>query len=294
LTKNNSLHIIIVNWNLKDDTLACIDSLVAAGTTTDQIVLVDNGSSDGSVEALRQHYDMHLHIISNPRNVGFAPACNQGIQYALVQGTEWVLLLNNDTLVASDFLDQIERTLNQKYAILGALIFYHAEPGRVWYLGDRLIPGTLITINAYRGKPARVDLPELISVDFVNGCAMLIRRDVFEKIGLFDPTLIMYGEEVDFCWRARLAGYRIACATRFKVWHKISLSANRDRPKARYLRIRNQVRFYNTYAHGLQRPIMFLFSMLRSLTLMLGDIFHHQPELISPLVRGWIDGWYAP
>jgi len=288
-----TIRTVIVNWNLKDDTLTCIDSLFKAGIPYEHIILIDNGSEDGLVDVLRNQAEISPHIIENPENLGYVIACNQGIQYALNTGAEWVMLLNNDTLVAHDFLIQIKRTLltNFKYAILGALIFYHTEPDRIWYLGERLIPGTLITKNIYRGKPARNDLPELIPVDFVNGCAMLIQRNVFEKIGLFDPSLIMYSEEVDFCWRARQAGYRIACATKTRVWHKISLSANRDKTKAMYLRTRNQVRFYNSYSRGPQRPIMFLFSIFRNIPLVLRYILHRQPELISSLIKGLFDGW---
>jgi GT2 family glycosyltransferase len=130
-----------------------------------------------------------------------------------------------------------------------------------------------------------------MDVDFVSGCAMFIRRDVFEKIGLFDEKLLMYGEEVDFCWRARLAGYTLGCVTPARMWHKVSLSASRVGSQTRYLRIRNQIRFYNNYARGLQRPIMFLFSILRSGMIILKDIFRRQTDLIPPLIRGWVDGW---
>jgi GT2 family glycosyltransferase len=120
---------------------------------------------------------------------------------------------------------------------------------------------------------------------------MLVKSDVFSQIGLLDVAYYMYGEEVDFCWRARKAGFRPAVATQAKMWHKVSTSSNRDRPASRYLRIRNQIRFYRTYARGLQYAAMFAFTCLRVLYIAVGDLKHGYVSLINPLLRGWIDGW---
>lgn len=289
-----SILIVLINWNSKDDTLACIQSLVAAGASASQIVLVDNGSQDGSLEVMREHFGETIHLVANPENLGYVVASNQGVGYALEQRAEWILLLNNDTVVARDFfaplLDTI--TTQPQYAILAPLIFYYDDPKRVWYFGDRLIPGTLLAWSRYKNRPAQ-DLPAIQPVDFVSGCAMLVRRDVFERIGLFDPALEMYGEEVDFCWRARLAGYRLAAVSEAHMWHKVSISANRVRPHTRFLRVRNQVRFYRRYARGLQRPVLFIFSLLKGARLLIGDLLAGQPELIPPLVQGWRDGWWS-
>jgi len=287
------LNIIIVNWELKEDTVSCIDSLLAAGASLDQIILVDNGSKDRSVEFFLSNFGQALLILNNPNNIGFAAACNQGIQYALDSGAYWILILNNDTTVASDFFQEIERSLATcpSCTILSPAIYYKSNPDRVWYLSDQLIPGTLITIHRFRGRPLPVSLPELIPTDFANGCAMLVKSDVFESIGLFDPSLVMYGEEVDFCWRARLAGFSIIAATKAKVWHEISVSSNRIKTNARYLQIRNQIRFYRNYSQGFQIPIMFLYSTFRILILMIKELHKFHFMLIPPIAQGWFDGW---
>lgn len=292
----SGLYIVIVNWNLVNDTSACIDSLIQAGASADQIILVDNGSSDGSVSALRTRFGTSLNIIENTHNLGFAHASNQGIQLALDQGAGWILLLNNDTLAAPDFLQEFEKAARSTalYAILAPMIFYHDAPDRIWYFGDHLIPGTLITTNPYHGKVYNNHLPELVPVDFVSGCAMLVRRDVFDQIGLLDASLVMYGEEVDFCWRARQAGFHLAALTKPRIWHKVSLSANRDKPRTRYLRIRNQVRFYKKYARGFLLLLMLLFSGLRIMGIIVSDLFKRQAPLIPPTLQGWMDGWKYP
>jgi len=289
------IYVVVVNWNLKDDTIACVESLRAAGASLRQIVVVDNASTDGSVPALRERFGPALPLLQNAANLGFAAANNRGISHALMQGAGWVLLVNNDTVVAPTFFDELQKAIAEhpRFAILAPLILYFDAPDRIWHLGDRLIPGTLATVSLYRNRRDRGQLPPLLPVDFVTGCGMLVRRDVFQTIGLFDTGFFMYAEEVDFCWRARRAGFQIACAPKAKMWHKVSRSANRDRPIARYRRVRNQIRFYRRYAAGLQRPLMMGFTLLRSAGVALGDLLHRQPSLVSPLLRAWRDGWFG-
>jgi GT2 family glycosyltransferase len=115
---------------------------------------------------------------------------------------------------------------------------------------------------------------------------------VFEKIGLFDATLYMYGEEVDFCWRARLAGFKFACFTAARIWHKISKSSNSTQPLSRYLRIRNQILFYRRYSPNAQLVILFIFTLLRTIRICTYDLLRWKLDLILPSVRGWLGGWF--
>lgn len=286
---------VIVNWNLKSDTLECINSLLIAGLDPEDIILVDNGSSDGSVPALESQFGNRLQLIKNTRNLGYAYASNQGIKHALNHEAEWIFLLNNDALVSTDIFEIFDTAVKNEpqYSMLSPVIFYHAEPDRIWFLGDHLIPGTLFTRDPYRNKEYNHNLPEIIPVDFINGCGMLVNRKVFEKIGLFDSSLTMYGEEVDLCWRARLAGFQMATTTKAHMWHKVSLSAKQDQPRARYLKIRNQIIFYRRYASGIKLSMMFILSASRCGYLILMDILNYRFRLIKPLVLGWFDGWFT-
>ncbi len=288
---------VIVNWNLKRDTIDCVRSLLEAGAHASQVIVVDNGSSDGSPQALRDGFGDELIQVQAGSNLGFAGGTNLGVERALQAGAAWILLLNNDTVVSQAFLSHLHQAVQeaaQRYAVFAPLIYYFDRPDQIWYLGDRLVPGTLITTNPFRGRTlSEAPLPAsgIFEVDFVSGSGMLVRRDVFEQVGLLDTSLYMYAEEVDFCLRARKAGFRFAAVPQAEMWHKVSLSARRVPPQTRYLRTRNQIWIYRRYSRGLLMIVMFLFTAVRSLAIAIGDLFRGQTGLLPALMRGWWHGW---
>lgn len=286
---------IIVNWNLAAEAIACIESLFAAGAPAGQIVVVDNGSHDDSVVQLTAHFGQQIHLISHPVNLGFAGGNNVGIEYALAAGAEWVLLINNDTVVAPTFFQTLGEAVAQHptHQIIGPLMLYFSEPQRIWALGDRLIPGTLITRQLWRNALIPSTLPVFVEVDFLNGCCMLIHRSVFGRIGLLNSRYFMYGEDVEFCWRARRAGIKLGCATPSRIWHKVSRSTGVYHPQARYWRINNQIHFYRHAGNLIQIVIMFLFTAVRLAFLLSKDAFAQRWPLLWVSVRAWYDGWFT-
>jgi GT2 family glycosyltransferase len=289
------LCIVIVNWNLKEDTLECVDSLLSSGVTLNQIILVDNGSTDGSVQIFKEHHRDEIAIIESQENVGYAAGANLGIKQALDQHFNWVLLLNNDTIVATNFLTELHKAILDLdgYAIINPLILYHSNRSMIWSAGDKQIDHTLLTTHPFKNRQLSPGLPIVVPIDFPSGCAMMVKREIFEKIGLLDPTLFMYGEEVDFCWRAKMSGYQFACYTPASVWHKVSKSSNSVRPRTRYLQIRNQSRFYRRYAPGPWKWFYFIFTFFRTLYFGILDLLKNQVSLINPAFRGWLDGWFS-
>jgi GT2 family glycosyltransferase len=116
---------------------------------------------------------------------------------------------------------------------------------------------------------------------------------VFEQIGILDVSLFMYAEEVDFCWRASLAGFRFACITSAHIWHKISKSSLSERPLMRYLRIRNQIYFYRRYSHGIQLLLPIIFTFIRIILIAGSDFLGRHQDLFLPSFRGWFNGWFS-
>ncbi len=288
-----NLKVVTVNFNLKHDTVTCIQSLLKSGAVLDQLVVVDNASIDDPKEILRENFGENLAVLTSSENHGYAHGLNLGIKYSLAQqNIEWILLINNDTTFSENFLQEMkEAAFAGQYKLFGPAIFYMNDPQKILGFGDRLIPGTFITRRLYRNQKLPENLREKVQVDFLNGCAMLVHRLVFDRIGLFDESYFMYAEEVDFCWRARTAGFRMAVVPTAKMWHKVSASSPVREP-ALFMQIRSQVIFYRRYSRGLKKILMFLFSFFRSGFVSVRFLFMGKINFVITVFRGWKTGWF--
>jgi GT2 family glycosyltransferase len=218
--------IIIVNWNGRADTLECLASLHNAALPNVRTVVVDNGSEDGSAAAIRDAYPA-VTLIEAGKNLRFAGGNNLGIRHALEQGAGQILLLNNDTTVAPDFLGHLSRTLTETpgAGVVAPKILYYSSPREIWYAGGEVSfwTGTMrhVGIRATDGP----GFGSVTDTAYASGCCFLASRSAFEKVGLLDETYFIYTEDADWCMRARTAGYRILFEPRARIWHKVSVSA---------------------------------------------------------------------
>lgn len=290
------LWVVVLNWQLPDDTAACLASLVAAGVPPGQIIVVDNGSADDSVDRLRRTADPAVTILALSENRGFAAGNNVGIRAALEAGAEWVWLLNNDTLVAPDCPQRLAAAARRHpgYHLLSPLIVYHDEPSRIWSLGDRRMAGTLLTRGLYRDRPLPAALPELIPVDFLSACSLLVQREVFAAAGMLDERYFMYGEDADFCLRAARCGFRLGCATQAQVRHKVSRSTQAARPTRLALKLSSQIRFYRAHAGRVQQVGLALFTLGRALRQTAAAQIARPWPPDGALLRAWARAWSNP
>ncbi len=288
------LIVVIVNYNLKEDTEQSIRSFLQAGAALPQIIVVDNGSSDNSASSLRSTFGDELNLIRTEEIRGNAHGLNLGIRAAETLNFDWVLLMNNDTYVDPQFLIEMETAINRfpEFDIFGPMILYASQPEKIWFMGQHLIPGTLLTYDPYRMKTANDSFPDVMEMDFLNGCSLLVHRCVFEKIGLFNSSLFMYGEEVDFLLRSRGAGFRMAAVPKARMWHKVSATMNQDKPGTRFLRVRNQIWIYRHNGNNWQILLMVFFTFFRIIFMSLRDILSGQLSLLKPSWKGFSDGWF--
>ena len=228
MTKEPRVSIIILNWNGLDDTIECLESLKKITYNNYEVIVVDNASSGNDVSVLKKKFGKYISVIENDKNYGFAEGNNIAIRRVMKEGkSKYVLLLNNDTVVDPHFLDELVKTAecDPKIGIVGPKIYYYDEPDKIWLSGGK--------INLYLGKPNHYykDYKETelitrnIELEHITGCAFLIKKELFEKIGIFDKMFFCYLEETDFCFRARKLGYRIFWVGESKIWHKISRSS---------------------------------------------------------------------
>ena len=249
--------IITLNWNRRDDTLACLESLRSMGYSDSRIVVVDNGSSDGSPESIVAAFP-DVQVISSAQNIGFAGGVNLGVREALSAGAEYVLILNNDTIVDRRLLSELvaECERSPKIGIAGPKIYRHDQPDVVWFAGGDRDRWTWALTRLPRGRDdERIRAPR--TVNFLCGCCMLVRRDVFDRIGLFDPGYFMYYEDSEFCVRAVEAGFTLRYVPSARMWHKVAASVSGEgRPLRAYYHRRSMLRFLRRNTSGVQRLIL--------------------------------------
>jgi GT2 family glycosyltransferase len=218
--------IILVNWNGKTVTLDCLSSLSSISYSNCKIVIVDNGSTDDSVQAFRQAYP-GVTVLEMGKNLRYSGGANAGMKYALNQGAELILQLNNDTTVDKGFLSHLVDTIQSDPSIgmVAPKIYYHDEPTRIWFAGVALSmwTGTMRHIGIREYDKGQYDTPR--EIPQACGCCLIAPRSVVEQIGLLDESYFLYSEDADWIMRARRAGYRIMYEPRSKVWHKISVDS---------------------------------------------------------------------
>lgn len=220
------IYIIVLNWNGKQDTIECLESVQKIDYPNYKILVLDNGSRDDSVAAIRERFAQIL-IIENGANLGFAAGNNVGIDYAISQGTDYIFLLNNDTIVDPQILWAFIRA-NEQYpdaGILGSKIYYYQQPKKIWFAGVEWIPSQARFIHSGSGHIDNdKDWQEFQFSEYICGCALLVKAEVVKKIGMLEPKYFLMWEEVDWCYRAKRAGYKCLLVPESKVWHKISSS----------------------------------------------------------------------
>jgi len=219
--------VLIVNWNGKEDTLACLESLKATRGEVGRIVVVDNGSTDGSVEAINRHFPQ-VTVIENQRNLGFGAANNMGMRLFLQEERcHYLLLLNNDTLVAPSALRVLASALSEEGVGAAVPKIYYADGQRLWYAGGRIDWKQGSATHYGHGRRDEGRFNRRGEVSFATGCALLLKREALEKVGLFDERYFMFGEDVDLSIRLAKAGYRILYLPEAVVWHKVGGSVAR-------------------------------------------------------------------
>jgi GT2 family glycosyltransferase len=241
---------IVLGWNLKEETVACGQSLLALDYPALDLIFVDNGSTDGSAALLRARFP-EAEVVELGRNVGIAAGYNAGLERALARGADFGLILNNDTLFAPGMLDALVEAAGRhpEAGVLMPKIVYESDRGRIWSAGARrrAFPPGVVFVGLGQADGPGFDQER--DVDYAPSCALLIRRQTLGRVGLFDPGYFFYYDDWDYCERVRLAGETIRYVPGALVYHKVSLSTARSSRPARwwYVMGRSAVLYYRRY-----------------------------------------------
>ena len=248
--------IVVLTWNQRDLTLDCLASLSELDYPPDRlhIIVVDNGSHDNTVVAVRERFP-HVAILENDDNLGFAAGNNVGMRHALQGPAEYIMLLNNDTAVDRQMLNELLAVMHQHpdVGIVGPKMLYFEPSNIIWCAGNSIDwrTGGSIRLQAEWLDTATNEQPR--EADFITACAILLRREVIEKIGLLDPRFFIYYEETDWCVRAHRAGWRILYVPSARLWHKVSAAMGTTSPATDYYMNRNVLLFLAKNLRGWAR-----------------------------------------
>jgi GT2 family glycosyltransferase len=232
---------VILNTNRRDDTLACLSSLHANSYTNHGAIVLDNASQDGSVEAIGAMYP-DVRIVSLTENRGYAGNNNVGIQVALDSNPDWVLVLNEDTILASDCLTRLATVgdSDAKIGIVGPMVYHFDEPEIIQSAGGKL-GRYWESRHLSENERERDQWKTPHDVDWISGCGIMIRRELIHKSGMIDERYFYYWEETEWCIRAAKDGWRIVHVPQAKLWHKGVQRNYRPSPQVTYYSTRNRL-----------------------------------------------------
>ena len=259
------IFVIILNWNNKDLTLECLQSLQKINKPVKSKVsflVVDNGSADDSVKVIKKAYPQVL-ILENKKNLGYAEGNNKGMEYALEKGADYLLVLNNDIEVDKDFLVRLIKVAEKekKAGLFSPKIYFapgyefhkerckEKERGKIiWYAGGMIDWDNILSPHRGVNEVDKGQYNQIVETDYASGSCMLIKREVLEKIGFFDKKIFMYWEDSDLSQRAKRAGWKVLYVPQAKTWHKVASSSAIGGSLNDYYLTRNRLLFGLRYA----------------------------------------------
>ncbi len=245
--------VVICNWNKKDYVLNCIESVLASSYRNFDLIVVDNASTDGSTEAIKERFGSQVILIENERNLGGAGGFNTGIRYGLERKYRYIHLLDNDVYVDKRALEILHAKLESQsdLGIAGSIIYDMDHPATIQEMGSMIDWDTYHMKLNYQGHQDQGDIPDFIDCDYVPACSMMIRSSVLERIGGMDEQYFIYWDDIDLCHRVKREGNRISAFALSKVWHKRGVAVRKD-TFANYYVWRNRIHFFAKYCSSEQ------------------------------------------
>lgn len=283
---------VMPNWNGKQDTLECLQSLAQQSYQNLEIVVVDNGSQDRSVEAIREQFP-EVTLICNEENLGTAVAWNLGMAYALQNGADYIGILNNDTIFDPDMFSELVKAAetDKRVAMTGPKVYYYDEPDVIQAAGGYVNFTEVVSRPRGYGKKDRGQYDVAADVDYVPACGVLAKASVVQEVGLLDPVYFAYFEETDWCWRMRQRDYLVRYVPKAVMWHKASRTAGSYSPRQCYALGINAVVFMKKYARWYQWAKWFVFAVLSLPLLYIVRAFQGKGKSVWAKALGIRDGF---
>ncbi len=294
MNTDKKVAVIIINWKKYDFTLNCIDSVLKSSYKNFKIILIDNESQNSFPDEINK--SEKIQIIKNENNEGFSRANNQGIKYSIKNGFDYVLLLNNDTLIKNDLiysLIQQSSTLNQK--IIQPLILNY-DGTKIWNAGGKInnFFGTFETLK--KGKSFKNFKSDKNLTEWFTGCCVLIKSEIFNHVGYFDERFFAYYEDVDYSIRLKKMGYSIALMTNSYLQHyesasskSINKSEGNLSPYVHYLNIRNHILILKKHSKSFNLIGVLLYQLNKIVSYLIYFLIRFRFNKFKMVSKGFID-----
>lgn len=269
--------IVMLNYNGRDVIKKCLTSIFKIDYPNFEVIVVDNNSTDGSFEIAKGTFSKAI-FIKNEENLGFSAGNNIGIKFAIERMAEYVLVLNNDTEVEKDFLEKLveEGEKDPKTGILSPIIF-NGKTKEIWFSGGKI---KWLKMKTQHEKDTKEK--DVYKTGYITGCAMLIKSNVFKKIGLFDEDFFLYYEDADFCLRAKKARIKNKIVSSSWVYH-FENSEEENKNKVYWL-VFSGLLFFRRNTPLLLKPWIYFYTFLRKTKNRL-DIFRDKNKDVARMVR---------
>jgi len=282
---------LILAMNHLPLTRQCLTSLLALDPAPDRVLLVDNGSTDGTAEAVRAEFP-GVDVLRLERNLYFAGGVNQGLKRALAQGARSVLILNNDVVLERTALEKLRAALeaDPRLAAVSPKIYYYDRPDVIWFAGGEVGRRTgLIRHRGVNVKDEKLrDAPG--DVEYVSFAAALLSSEAIESVGPLDQSYVMYVEDVDWGARARAKGYRLGYDPSAKVWHHVSATSGGGlTPLKAYYRLRSGALYLSRHRTRWQRPLAWMAYLAWTNWLLARSLLGRDARSAGALLLGFFD-----
>lgn len=297
-----SVAIIIINWNNYPHTHACLSSLRKVSYSNFETIVVDNGSQDGSDLLLEKEYP-EVTLLRNADNQGFTGGNNRGIQYALDKNFDYLMLLNNDTEVDPDFLNELIKVIDADPRI-GAVqpkFYFLNNKDRIWNAGGSIIKslGWVRTIGENKLAKDKYDQPK--STEWITGCCFMVRTNIVREIGGLNDRFFIYYEDVEWSLRIRSLGYKLLYCPKSIIYHEAGASSKNEdagkegalNPNVHYFATKNNILVLRKYTPWYFIPSVFLFQGGRYSAFIAYFIIRKRFQKIKFLYNGLKDGLFS-
>lgn len=295
-----SVGIVIINWNSFGHTHQCLLSLKKATYPNFKVFIVDNGSSDGSGTQLQESHKEFASFIFHHENAGFAGGNNIGIAEVLKQGFDYLMLLNNDTECEPDFLDHLVNKLenNPEYGAVQPKFFFLLDQNRIWNAGGKFISFLGMTLTIGYNKPDHDKYNKAKTIDWITGCGFLVSTSIVREVGMLNEKFFIYYEDVDWSFRIKKSGYKLAYEPKSVVYHEAGMAQKSKIKKeegyvnsfVHYLRSRNQIWLLRKHTPWYFAPPVALFILGKYLTFLGYFIFRKRLKKLTFTAKGLKEG----